>query len=302
MKVLVTGGAGFIGSHVVDLLVAKDFQVIIIDNLSTGKMENVNKSAVFYHMDIRSESIEEVFQKEKPDFVVHHAAQIDVQKSIKEPKLDGEINILGTVNVLDNCIKYGVKKIVYASSAAVYGEPTYLPVDEKHSIGPMSYYGISKYTPEQYIRVYSSLHDLKHTILRYANVYGPRQVYEGEGGVVAIFHHIMKTDQSPRIFGDGDQTRDYIYVGDVAQANWKALTHGDNEILNISTHEKTTVNQLFHTMKALLGYQGAAQYGPARPGDIPHSILDNRKAMAQLDWSPRYSLKSGLEEMFQSER
>ncbi|AOT70055.1 GDP-mannose 4,6-dehydratase [Geosporobacter ferrireducens] len=301
MKVLVTGGAGFIGSHVADLLINQGFQVIIIDNLSTGKMENVNKSATFYHMDIRSESVQEVFEKEKPTFVVHHAAQIDIQKSIKEPRLDGEINILGTINILENCIRYGIQKIIYPSSAAVYGEPAYLPVDEKHNICPMSYYGISKYTPEQYIRVYSSLYDLKHTIFRYANVYGPRQAYEGEGGVVAIFQHLMKIGQSPIIFGDGSQTRDYIYVGDVAQANLKALTQGDNETFNISTNEKTTVNQLFDVMKQLLGFQGDVQYRPERPGDIPHSILDNRKAMMQLDWTPRYSLAAGLEEMLQSE-
>lgn len=301
MKVLVTGGAGFIGSHVSDLLISEGFEVIIIDNLSTGKLENMNKSARFYHMDIRSDSLGEVFEKEKPDFVVHHAAQIDVQTSIKNPVLDGDINILGAINILENCVKYGVKKIIYASSAAVYGEPAYLPVDEKHSIEPMSYYGISKFAPEQYIRVYSSLYDLKHTILRYANVYGPRQAYEGEGGVVAIFQHLMSTGQAPKIFGDGEQTRDYVYVKDVAQANLQALTQGDNETFNISTNEKTTVNQLFDAMRQLLGFRGEAQYGPVRPGDIPHSTLDNGKAMVQLNWKPQYSLKAGLTEMLQPE-
>ncbi|MTI53397.1 NAD-dependent epimerase/dehydratase family protein [Geosporobacter ferrireducens] len=302
MKVLITGGAGFIGSHIADLLIAQEFQVVIVDNLSTGKVENINKSAVFYPMDIRSDSLQEVFEKEKPEFVIHHAAQIDVQTSIKQPKLDGEVNILGTVNVLENCIQHGVKKIIYPSSAAIYGRPVYLPIDENHNISPMSQYGISKYTPEQYIRVYSSLYDLKHTIFRYSNVYGPRQAHEGEGGVVAIFQHMMKAGQPPMIFGDGSQTRDYIYVGDVAQANLKVLTQGDNEIFNISTNEKTTVNRLFSVMKQQLHFQGEAQYGPERPGDIPHSILSNQKALMQLDWQPCYNLKTGLQEMLQAEK
>ncbi|MCT4619064.1 MAG: NAD-dependent epimerase/dehydratase family protein [Marinisporobacter sp.] len=295
MKVLVTGGAGFIGSHVVDKLVENGDEVVIIDNLSTGSMDNVNEKAVFYEEDIRNKEIEKIFDREKPEVVIHHAAQIDIQKSIKDPIFDGNVNILGTINILENCKKYDVKKIIYASSAAVYGTPRYLPVDEAHIVAPISYYGISKHTPEHYIKVYSELYDIKYTILRYANVYGVRQDPKGEGGVVSIFLDMLLNGKNPTIFGDGEQTRDYIYVEDIANANVKSLKLGDNEICNISTNKKTTVTELFNMMREILKSDCYAIYGDERKGDIKHSTLNNQKAMKLLSWESGYSIGRGLE-------
>lgn len=294
MKILVTGGAGFIGSHIVDKLIENGHDVVVVDDLSTGSMENVHKNAVLHTMDIRSEYIGRIFAMEKPDVIIHHAAQIDVQKSIKQPGVDADINIVGTVNILENCVKYGVKKIIYASSAAVYGTPQYLPVDEKHIVDPISYYGISKHTPEHYIKVYNLLYGLKYTILRYANVYGPRQDPKGEGGVVSIFTNRMLNDEQPTIFGDGEATRDYIYVGDIAEANIKALELGDNEIINVSTNSTTAVNELFQTIKEIVGFNKEPIYADERKGDIKHSCLDNGKAKELLGWQPQYSLEDGL--------
>jgi UDP-glucose 4-epimerase len=294
MKVLVIGGAGFIGSHIVDKLIENGDEVVIIDNLSTGSMDNVNEKAVFYQEDIRNKEIEKIFDQERPDVVIHHAAQIDVQKSIKDPMFDGDVNILGTINILENCKKYNVEKIIYASSAAVYGIPRYLPIDEQHCVNPISYYGISKHTPEHYIKVYSQLDDIKYTILRYANVYGIRQDPKGEGGVVSIFLDMLLSGKNPTILGDGEQTRDYIYVEDIANANVKALKLGDNEICNISTNKKTTVTELFNIMRDILKSDCVAIYGDERKGDIKHSTLNNQKSMKLLDWEPGYSIGGGL--------
>lgn len=294
-KVLVTGGAGFIGSHVVDRVIEEGHEVVVIDNLSTGKKENINADARFYIADIRDKDIGEIFKMEKPDIVIHHAAQIDVQRSIKEPTYDGDINIIGTVNLLENCRKYGVDKFIYASSAAVYGTPAYLPVDEKHEIEPISYYGVSKYAPELYIKVYNQLYGIKYTILRYANVYGIRQEPKGEGGVISIFLDKMLKGEQPTIFGDGSNTRDYIYVEDIAEANLKALYYGDNDIFNIGTGRATDLNKLFDIMKEFTGFKGEAAYGDARPGDIKDSCLCNDKAVEVLKWSWKYSIEEGLE-------
>ncbi|GAB6117189.1 hypothetical protein JCM16816_07860 [Thermoanaerobacter brockii subsp. lactiethylicus] len=201
MKALVTGGAGFIGSNIVDLLIENGYEVVIVDNLSTGKEEFINKKAIFYKKDIIDEDLCKIFEKEKPDYVIHQAAQIDVQKSIDNPVFDAKINVLGTVNLLECCRKSGVKKVIYASSAAVYGNPEYLPIDEVHKINPISYYGISKHTPEHYFVVYRQLYGLKYTILRYANVYGIRQDPKGEGGVISIFLDKMLKGERPIIFG-----------------------------------------------------------------------------------------------------
>ena len=220
MNILVTGGAGFIGSPIVDKLIDNEHNVIVVDNLSTGTINNVNKSANFIQGSIIDrEFIESIISKYKPDCVIHHAAQIDVQRSIEDPTFDCDTNIRGTLNILNSCVKNNVSKIIYASSAAVYGNPNYLPIDENHSINPMSYYGISKFTPEMYIKVYSNMFDIKYTIFRYSNVYGPRQVSKGEGGVVSIFIDKMLMNQSPYIYGDGQHTRDFIYVKDIANAN-----------------------------------------------------------------------------------
>lgn len=294
VKVLVTGGAGFIGSHIVDKLIEDEHKVVVIDNLSTGNIENVNKKAVFYNIDIRDKYTYKVFEAEKPQYVIHQAAQRSVQKSTKDSILDGDVNILGTINILENCKMFCVEKIIYASSAAVYGMPEYLPVDEKHKINPISHYGISKHTPEHYIKVYSQLHNIKYTILRYANVYGIRQESKGEGGVISIFLDKILKGEELTIFGDGEQTRDYVYVEDVAEANVKALKFAENEIVNISTNTKTTINQIFSIMKEISKTQCDSIYSNERKGDIRDSFLNNTKAKEVLNWRPTYKIKEGL--------
>jgi len=293
-KVLVTGGAGFIGSHLVDRLIHEGCSVSIIDNLSTGSLDNVNKNAKFYEMDIRDSEISKVFEAEKPEYVFHHAAHIDVQRSLGDPMFDGDVNIIGTINILEKCRKYGAAKFIYPSSAAVYGMPEYLPVNEQHGVNPISFYGISKHTPEHYIKVYSELYGIKHTIFRYANVYGIRQDPKGEGGVVSIFMERLMKGKIPVIYGDGEQTRDFIYVDDIVEANIKALCYGDNETLNISTNIPVSVNELYSLMKDMLEIEHDAEHAGERAGDIRHSCLDNSKAMKLLDWKPKYSIKEGL--------
>ncbi|MEK4621800.1 MULTISPECIES: NAD-dependent epimerase/dehydratase family protein [Priestia] len=295
MKVLVTGGAGFIGSHIVDKLIKRGFDVIIIDNLSTGKKENINLQARTYEVDITSPSaLEEVFVLEKPNYVIHHGAQIDIQKSIIDPTYDANINILGTINILEKCREHSVDKLVYASSAAVYGNPKNLPVNEQHEINPLSFYGVSKFTPELYIKIFSNMYGIKYSILRYANVYGIRQDPKGEGGVVSIFIDKMLNNASPVVFGDGQQTRDFIYVSDVADANLAALSNGDNETFNISCNQRTSVNELISLMNSLTEQSLRPTYKENRDGDIKHSCLDNKKALNNLAWSPKYSLEEGL--------
>lgn len=296
MQVLVTGGAGFIGSNIVDALIEKGKQVIIVDNLSTGKKENINQKAKFYQCDLRDENLAEIFKENDISHVIHHAAQIDVQKSIKDPIFDAQNNILAAINLLENCRKYDVEKIIYASTAAVYGDPDYLPVDEKHPIKAVSAYGISKYTPEHYIKMYSKLYGLKYTIFRYANVYGPRQDPKGEGGVISIFVDLMLAQKRPKIFGDGKQTRDFIHVYDIVEANLAALKKADNSLLNISTNTQSSVNELLESLNQILGSKIKAFYEDARPGDIIKSALANQKAKEQLNWSPAYNLKEGLEQ------
>src|SRR6056297_3427348 len=296
MQILVTGGAGFIGSNLVDGLIAKGHKVIVVDNLSTGKKKNLNKQAKFYQMDIRNEELKQVFAANQITHVIHHAAQIDVQHSIKDPSFDAQNNILGTINLLENCKAFGVEKIIYASSAAVYGEPEYLPLDEQHPIKAMSPYGISKHTPEHYIKMYSQLYNLKYTIFRYANVYGPRQDPKGEGGVVSIFVDKMLDEERPVIFGNGKQTRDFIHVYDIVKANLLALEKGDNILVNISTESRDSVNDLVEYLNLILPYNLEAIYEEARKGDILHSSLANGKAKELLGWKPDYDFKAGLKQ------
>jgi UDP-glucose 4-epimerase len=296
MTILVTGGAGFIGSNIVDGLIKEGHKAIVVDNLSTGKKENLNEEAKFYQFDIKNQKLKKVFEKHDISHIIHHAAQIDVQHSIKDPLFDAQNNILGTINVLEMAKEYEVKKIIYASSAAVYGEPDYLPVDEEHPIKAMSPYGITKHTPEHYIKMYNELYDLKYTIFRYSNVYGPRQDPKGEGGVVSIFVDKMLTEERPIIFGDGEQTRDFIYVSDIVKANLLALYKGDNILVNISTESRDSVNDLVVYLNEILPYSLKAIYKEARKGDILHSSLANGKAKELLDWAPDYDLRAGLEQ------
>ncbi|MFW6022678.1 MAG: SDR family oxidoreductase [Halanaerobiaceae bacterium] len=296
MNVMVTGGAGFIGSHIVDLLIEKGYSVVIIDDLSTGKMENINKEAEFYKIGIQSDELYKIFQKKRITHIIHQAAQVDVQSSLNNPLFDADINICGTINLLECCRKYGVKKIVYASSAAVYGEPEYLPIDEDHPVQPLSPYGISKYTPEHYITMYHKIYGIEYTILRYSNVFGPRQSAEGEGGVISIFVDRMLADKRPVIYGDGSQSRDFIFVKDVAAANIKSLEKGNGRIMNISCCKKHTIHELVSYLNKALDKKLNTEYRKERTGDIRHSLLDNNLAHNYLNWNPRYKFYEGLQE------
>lgn len=295
MKVLVTGGAGFIGSHLVDALVESGHEVVVVDNLSTGFEHNINPKARFYRLSIGDNELERVFEQERPQVVSHHAAQTVVTRSVAEPIFDAEQNILGSLNVILNCLRFGVSKLVYASSGgAVYGEPQYLPVDEKHMINPISQYGISKHTVEHYLYLYSVLHGLNCVVLRYSNVYGPRQNPKAEAGVVAIFAGNMLNGEQPTIFGSGDKTRDYIFVSDVVTANILAMESGKKEIYNIGTGKETSDQEVFDTMAEVLGYRGTAHYAPVRKGEIQRICLDYTKAMKELGWLPRVGFGEGI--------
>lgn len=294
MSTLVTGGAGFIGSNIVDKLVKNEEKVIIVDNLSSGKKENINKKAKFYKMNLLSDELKEVFEKENITHVIHHAAQIDVQKSFEDTIFDANNNIVGTLNLLNYCVEYNINKIIYASSAAVYGEPDYLPIDEKHPIKAISPYAVSKHTPEHYIKMYKEAYDLNYTILRYANAYGPRQDPKGEGGVISIFVDSMLEGNKPVIYGDGEQTRDFIYVEDLVSANITALNTGDNELVNISCNNRDSVNDLYKIINDILGSNLYPVYKAPKDGDIKHSVLDNTNAKNVLGWKPEYNLKEGL--------
>ncbi|APH16614.1 3-beta hydroxysteroid dehydrogenase/isomerase family protein [Clostridium sporogenes] len=294
MKVLVSGGAGFIGSNLVDKLINLGHNVCIIDNLSTGNINNVNKKAKLYINDILDPNVSKIFEKEKFDIVYHLAAQIDVQKSITNPIFDSDVNVCGTINIINNCVNYNVKKIVYSSSAAVYGHPGYLPIDEKHGISPISYYGLSKYTAEEYIKVFSNLNNLDFTILRYANVYGIRQDPKGEGGVISTFMNSLFKKQPIYIFGDGSALRDYIFVEDIVDANIAALSSGGKERFNIGTGVYTSVKELAEDMIDIIGLKCNIEYESARKGDITNSYFNISKAKNKLNWIPKFSLKDGL--------
>lgn len=295
-KVLVTGGAGFIGSHIVDKLIEENYEVVIVDNLYTGTKKNLKKSVDFYKCDITSEEIYHIIEKCKPEYIIHQAAQVSVSKSIKEISRDAEVNVLGSIKLIDAAIKNHVKKIVFASSAAVYGNPIHVPVDIKHPINPLSPYGLSKYTIEKYLKLAKEIYGLDFAILRYSNVYGPRQSSNGEGGVVSIFFNNIINNLPIEIHGDGNQTRDFIYVKDVANANVLALKNGSGKTLNISTGVGVSIIELYEEIKAVTNKNSKIIYKKKRLGDIKHSILDNTLTKSVLNWKPNYSLKNGLEE------
>ena len=296
MKVLVTGGAGFIGSFIVEEIVKQGWQPIVVDNLSTGNLSFVPKSAPFYNIDIRSQSLEQVFLMHKPDVVIHQAAQVSVEFSTQQPITDCEINTLGTLNVLNLCAKYKVSKLVYASSAAVYGVVKEVPIKEEHSILPISFYGLSKYTAEQYIHLYHQLFGLQYTILRYSNVYGMRQSMQGEAGVVSIFINQVINNQRLTVYGDGSQTRDFIFVRDIANANIKAVVFEGNETFNISTNKPTSLNLLIAELQKFSSCQIETNYATQRTGDIKDSYLSFERAKHLLLWEPQTSFESGLKE------
>ncbi|MDQ0970515.1 UDP-glucose 4-epimerase [Neobacillus niacini] len=294
MNVIVTGGAGFIGSNLVDRLINEGFDTYVIDNLSSGKRKFLNPRAKFYQSDILDlQKMKELFEEVKPKAVFHLAAQIDVQTSIHNPGLDAQMNILGTINIIELCKTYN-SKLIYSSSAAVYGPPLNLPVCEQHPIHPLSNYGISKYTPELYIRCYAQLYNVKYTILRYANVYGPRQMPKGEGGVISIFINKIINNEIPVVFGDGEHTRDFIYVEDVVTANLSALNAEKSGTYNISTNKRISINKLIEKINTILNKNVVPEYKAERLGDINHSCLDNQLAKMELKWQPKYSIIEGL--------
>jgi UDP-glucose 4-epimerase len=301
-KVLVTGGAGFIASHITDQLIAAGHEVVVLDNLSSGRFENVPRLVNFYCEDICSPAVESIFKTEEPQWVIHHAAQTGITASLNDPIYDARVNIIGSINIFENCVKYGVQKVVYASSAAVYGEPLYLGLDEKHPIAPRSFYGLSKYSGEQYLTSYAVLYGLDYAILRYANVYGPRQRNDGEGGVVSIFTGNLLNQRALSIYGSGEQTRDFIYVRDVVEANMKALASPENLVVNIGSGCAVTVNCLYRKLAQLIGIQTQALYAQDRSGDILHSYFDISRAEHCLGWKPATSLDDGLESTIQSQK
>lgn len=295
LKILVTGGAGFIGSHVVDALLEAGHKVVIVDDLSTGRASNINPRARFYRMDIRDPHLSEVFEQERFDIVNHHAAQMDVRKSVADPLFDADVNICGSLNLLECARKSGVRKIVYISTGgAVYGEPEYLPCDEAHPVNPICPYGASKHTVEHYLYMYQVLYGLAYAVLRYPNVYGPRQDPNGEAGVVAIFIGQMLAGKQPTIFGSGEQERDFVYVGDCARANLLAIEDHVQGIFNIGSGRGTTINQIYALLSEITGYRRPPVYGPPRAGETFRIFLDATKARREMGWEPQVSLEEGL--------
>jgi UDP-glucose 4-epimerase len=294
MNILVTGGAGFIASHIVDALIDEGHSVAVLDNLTTGHIRNINPIAKLYEIDLLEHNLARVFEEHRPEIVYHHAAQIEVSRSVSDPQLDAEINVIGSIRLLEMCKQYEVRKIIYASSAAIYGHPTSIPILENHPIQPLTGYGISKFTAEQYIEVYARLYGLDYTILRYANVYGERQNAKGEAGVVSIFVEKLINQVTPFINGDGQQTRDFIYVKDIVSANLASIYYGSKGKYNISTNVQTSISQLFDLLCNKLQMKLMPEYVSERDGDIAHSRLANSLAQQDLHWKPQFSLSEGL--------
>jgi len=295
MKILVTGGAGFIASHITDAYVAEGHEVVVVDDLSSGVQKNVNPNATFVKMDIRDPKIETLFRDERFDVLNHHAAQMDVRRSVADPQFDASVNVLGGLNVFENAQKYGVKKIIFSSTGgAIYGEQDYFPADEMHPLRPLSPYGITKLCTEKYLFYYKAVHNIDHVILRYANVYGPRQNPHGEAGVIAIFASRLVKKEQPVINGDGKQTRDYVYVGDVVRANLIALQCEGSHIYNVGTGVENDVNFLFRTLRDHLNPNCPEQHGPAKMGEQLRSVISSELITREHDWKPRMPLADGL--------
>jgi UDP-glucose 4-epimerase len=301
-RVLVTGGAGFIGSHVADRYLSEGCEVTIIDDLSSGSRELVPKGADFVQMDVADSALEDVFVEGGFDLVNHHAAQIDVRVSVADPMRDARTNVLGLLNLLEGAKEHGVARVVYISSGGVvYGEPEAIPTDEERPLLPLSPYGVTKLAGEQYLHYYARIHGLAYAALRYSNVYGPRQSPHGEAGVVAIFGSRILRGAPITIYGDGKQERDYVYVGDVAEANWLASTLPLPEpdgltarAWNIGTAKGTSVNELADRLMAIAGREVERSHAPARPGELYRSVLDASRAATDLGWRPGVTLDEGL--------
>lgn len=295
-KILVTGGAGFIGSHLVDDLIEDGQKVIVVDNLSSGKKENINHKAKFYRIDILNPKISEIFKKEKPDFVFHFAAHIEARESVKDPIFDAKTNILGSLNILENCRKFNIKKIIFASSGGeIYGEAKKNPTPEDYFPQPLSPYGASKLAIENYLYSYYRLFSLPYMALRYGNVYGPRQNPDGEAGIVAIFTNKMLKNKQPFIHGDGQQTKDYIFIEDAVKATILSFKKDFKGVLNIGTGEETSVLEIFSKIKKLTKSKVKAKYVPLPSCGFKRGCLSIEKAKKELKWQPKYNLEKGLE-------
>ncbi len=295
MKVLVTGGAGFIGSHLADACLEAGHETVVVDDLSRGAREQVPRRAALYVMDIRDGALRQVFEKHGPEAVFHHAAQASVRDSVADPAEDARINILGSLNLVSLAVQFGVKKFIFASTGgAIYGNQDYYPADENHPVRPLSPYAISKLAFEKYLYFFRQTHGLKALSLRYSNVYGPRQDPYGEGGVVAIFMERMLGDNPVTINGSGEQTRDFVYVGDVVRANMLALDRDAGGEINIATGRETSVNEMFGIIKQMTGSGVEEHHGPAKPGETFRSVLAVKKAAEELGWKPEVSLEQGL--------
>lgn len=295
MKILVTGGAGFIASHIVDAFISEGHSVVVLDDLSSGFEKNVNPEAKFVKANICDKSVERLFESEKFDVVNHHAAQMDVRRSVADPAFDATTNIIGTINLLQNSIKYGVKRFMFASTGgAIYGEQDYFPADEKHNTQPKSPYGISKLAVEKYLYFYYSEYKLNYTILRYANIYGPRQNPFGEAGVVAIFSTKLLKSEQPIINGHGKQTRDYVYVGDVVKANLITLNDDTSDIYNVGTGIETDVNDLFRMLNKITRAEKEERHGPAAAGEQLRSVISSEKLFKKFNWNPSTKFEDGL--------
>jgi len=294
-KVLLTGGAGFIGSNLADAYLADGFDVVVVDDLSTGLRENVPDGAVFYEVSIESPEIGDIFCKEKPNYVAHLAAQIDVRKSVENPVFDAQTNILGSLNLLQQTLKHSVDKFVFASTGgAIYGEQDFFPADETHPTRPISPYGVAKLCIERYMHYYHVVHGLNYTALRYANVYGPRQNPHGEAGVVAIFCQKLLEGQAPYIFGSGKQSRDFVYVGDVVRANMLAVKSDFVGSLNVGTALETDVNKLYGLITEKMGLETKAVYAEAKAGEQMRSLIDPCQIYKILGWKPEVDIETGI--------
>lgn len=296
MKILVTGGAGFIASHVVDGYVGLGHEVAVLDNLSRGFRRNVNPRAQFYEGDIQDVAfLERVFAEVKPEVVNHHAAQMDVRRGVREPVFDARVNILGSINLLQQVVAHKTRHVIYISTAgAAYGEPKHLPVAENFPVNPITPYGISKHTVEHYLYTFSYLYGMTYVVLRYGNVYGPRQSSEGEAGVFAIFSEQILAGVQPVIYGDGSKLRDYVYVDDVVEANIAALDHGYGDVFNVGSGVPTSDQEVLRLVSDILGHHDMQpRYVPKRPGEIDAICLDISKAKDKLGWTPEVSLADG---------
>lgn len=294
-SVLVTGGAGFIGSHVADALLDLGHTVHVMDNLSTGRGENVPEAASFFELDIRSDAAADLIATQQYDCIVHHAAQMDVRRSVEDPQFDADVNIGGLLNLMEAGVKNGLETVILASTGgAIYGEPEFVPQTTDHPLRPVSPYGIAKLASEKYLAFYQNQYDIRAVSLRYGNVYGPRQNAHGEAGVVAIFAGQMLNGEQPVIYGDGTQTRDYVYVSDVVRANIAALQSDESGVFNVGTGKETSVNEIFDLLSSATNANVDRQYAPGRPGEQNRSVLGYEQTFEKIGWMPKVELEKGI--------